>query len=295
MKTDSEKKNNLFHSEFWTEVTNFLPDTGVLLVFLECSILLSSVVFFLYHRFFHDNIFVLLGSFSFLIIIGSFVCYRISTLEKITSSNLIDLEACRQCVEQFDNDSFFLAQYELIKAKSSPDNNMFEQTTLQSIEKSLESGDEVIIYTSLQGSEVDVIETVRANVKRGIKYSLIYYREHKLLETDKSLYSANIKINENNENIDYQLAKSNSGFDLFCYKKGNSNKIEAYFAVNYSVRDNENDNVCLEAAKGTCPQNDQCNVDNKYLFYKKLDNSIAEALFAKFSGIISRGERSGSV
>jgi hypothetical protein len=284
----------LFQSDFWADAWRFMPDIDVVMLFLGCSILISSVLFFLCNLLFSDNIFALLGLFFAIIIVGSFICYELLCREMIPTSNSIDLDVCKRCVTQLDNDTFFLAQYDLIKAKSADKKDLFEQYTLQSIEESLGDGDEVIIYTSLQASELDVVETVKANVARGVKYSVIYYREMLFSPEEIGLYSSMIKVGESTDSIDYHLAQHNSGFDLFCYKRKNSGKIESYFAVNYSVRD-EGDNICWNAANGYCLPENQCHVDNENLFYKKLDNSIAMALYAKLSGIISRAQRRGNV
>jgi hypothetical protein len=188
-----------------------------------------------------------------------------------------------------DNDSFFLSQYQLIKFKKSPENSL-QQDSLQSIEESLSDGDKVIIYTSSQDTEKEAIETVRANRKKGVIYQIIYYCPGNFdSEEDKKLYTDPVKLSQSDSNIDSQLAFHGTGFDLFCFQKPDKS-VKAYFAVNYSVRE-AGVVSCIHAINGDC--DDPCNIDNKYLFYKIIDNDIASGLYSELVKIIAKENKKG--
>lgn len=258
--------------EFW-DVTS---------LFLQGIFFCSLSLFMVCYLFVASNIFVLLGLFFVLVTAGGFICYKLFGYGKDHNSNSINLSDCKKCITQLDDDSFFLRHYGLLKANSTDKKSV----TLQSIEESLECGDNVIIYTPQLASEQAVLETVKSNVRKGVIYNIVYYIEHELTNDERNLYTTTTKLKEDDDSIDYSLFKCLSGFDLFCFKKKKTNKIKAYFAVNYSVRDKD-DIVCENAVSNYCTPENQCHVDNDNLFYKKLDDNTAGMLYAHLSRVIT--------
>lgn len=157
--------------------------------------------------------------------------------------------------------------------------DLITKTRLEKIERELERGDEVLIYTcSLDTEPYDV---VRYNVKKKkIRYDILYY-EGQFHKKDKWLYRTDTLLEANSVGFDSKLVHSSSnnigcGFDLFIIKRHprqgeEEYKYEGYYAVNYSTNSKE----CIHKSDCQCP----CDPDNEKLFYRRLSTPLVGPIY----------------
>ena len=181
-------------------------------------------------------------------------------------------ELCANCVKTNVLD-LILMQYGLITA-----------VRLEKIEKELEKGDEVLIYTCSLATEP--LDVVRYNVKRkNIKYDVFYY-DGKFKKQDEWLYRTNTPLTISEHGFDSKLARSHTksnrigcGFDLFIVKRKGGNEatdiFEGYYAVNYSTENK----YCQIKADGKCHVDLQCDPNNDKLFYRRIDEGVTESIY----------------
>jgi hypothetical protein len=152
---------------------------------------------------------------------------------------------------------------------------------LDNIEGGLVKGDDVIIYTALKETEKTAAPIVKKNCGKGVKYRLVFYED--CAGIDKTLYADSIDLSKIglNKGIDFELSKE-TGFDVFCVKRHNGS-YEAYFAVNYSTgpgckHDGEENMIS--------PCINRCDYENKYLFYKRLNEAMARWVYKVLDSVI---------
>jgi len=180
---------------------------------------------------------------------------------------------CKECVQGRISRELSLETYGLLT----------KDDLVNNIEKNLNKDDEVIIYTSLAETESDMEDIVKENKDKGVIYHLLFYNG---FDNIKSKYYRNIidliKLNYG-KGIDFELSK-NTGFDIFTVKRKNEKFAEAFFAVNYSV------GPCLDIDRSIYNCNDSCDYSNTFLFYKKIEEQIADTVFNILKKIVKTYE-----
>lgn len=249
---------------------------GYLGAVLTFSPMFLTVLSF-WHRFVYQYFAAIYPDGKFFIVVVSIAIFTTATyffcyLLYIKYGGAAPKEKCLECVDINVLD-LILMQYDLIT-----------YARLLKIERELEKGDEVLIYTCSLDTEPYSI--VRYNVeKKRIRYDILYY-EGEFIADDKWLYRTDTKLKISEESFDSKLAHSNTnntgcGFDLFIIKRrprdGKDNMdIEGYYAVNYSTHSTN----CQHKANGRCIAELQCDPDNKKLFYRKLNPSLASSIYS---------------
>jgi len=181
---------------------------------------------------------------------------------------------CKECVVNKIKNESFLAYYNLLTLEE-----------LLKIENSLEYNDTVIIYTSHIDTEDEAEVIVKNNISKGVIYNILYY-DGTIEKADKLKnmgYKNVFPMEQNENNFDYQMSKKTaSGFDLMFYKK--KGVINAFFCVNFSIGVCNKYNVsgCSNPCLKSLMESDK----NKYLFYKKIDDALANSLFVTLGKII---------
>jgi hypothetical protein len=210
----------------------------------------------------------------FILMLVSFIWDSLSNRKIFLPTGLSDV--CQECLENKIDNELNLDAYDLITIKN----------LLNDVERNLNKGDEVVIYTSLLGLEKKVEKIVAENHRKGVIYNILFYKTRDWDEFPEYLYNEKIDLNEEgyDKGIDFELSK-NIGFDLFIVKRQNSNEPEAYFAVNYSFGVGS----CITNAVESC--DNPCDKRNTNLFFKKTNDKIALAVYEFLHGIIKDVKR----
>jgi len=246
-----------------------------------------GVIMFLFicYRFIFENLskqFPEIRIFLLIIALATFtsVTYFIFYLLYKKFSSVPSKELCRECIQTNILDLLFM-QYDLVTS-----------TRLEKIEREIDRGDEVLVYTC--SLDTEPYNVVRYNVKKKkIKYDILYY-EGSFHSRDKLLYRTTTKLDISEIGFDSRLAHSNTnktgcGFDLFIVKRGKLNKrydriFDGYYAVNYST----NSTDCQHKASGRCPEKLQCDPTNEKLFYRRMDEPLTESIYKQLIRITTR-------
>ncbi len=197
-----------------------------------------------------------------------FILAEIHNYKKASEEEAIeDSKNCLDCISKRMDEIFsFFKYYKLSSFKD-----------LTTIESKLLPESEVVVYTDDLATEDVAQEVVRDNISKGVKYTVLYFRNtNKERYSDfKRLYNLVDLSEKFKTSSDGELAKP-LGIDIIVFKQkiDNADQYRGFFAVDLASD--------FKCQNNKCPDYTTCNhVNDEKPFYKEMDSAYSKKLFTK--------------